>query len=70
MPTDPLPPSRGRSASGPVGLPTVSIPVGFEDRGLPVGMQLAARPLAEATALKVADAHQRDTDWHARVPAL
>lgn len=53
-----------------LGLPTVSIPCGFDDRGLPVGMQITARPFAEARALMVADAFQRDTDWHARVPAL
>lgn len=53
-----------------LGLPTVSIPVGFDDRGLPIGMQLSARPFGEGTALKAADAVQRETDWHARVPAL
>jgi aspartyl-tRNA(Asn)/glutamyl-tRNA(Gln) amidotransferase subunit A len=53
-----------------LGLPTVSIPCGFDDRGLPVGMQITARPFAEGRALMVADAFQRETDWHARVPAL
>lgn len=53
-----------------LGLPTVSIPCGLDDRGLPMGLQIAARPFAEARALMVADAYQRDTDWHARVPAL
>jgi aspartyl-tRNA(Asn)/glutamyl-tRNA(Gln) amidotransferase subunit A len=53
-----------------LGLPTVSIPCGFDDRGLPMGLQIAARPFGEGRALMVADAYQRDTDWHARVPAL
>jgi len=53
-----------------LGLPTVSIPCGLDDRGLPMGLQIAARPFAEARALMVADAYQRDTDWHARLPAL
>jgi aspartyl-tRNA(Asn)/glutamyl-tRNA(Gln) amidotransferase subunit A len=53
-----------------LGLPTVSVPCGFDDRGLPMGLQLSARPFGEATALKAADAYQRDTDWHARVPGL
>jgi aspartyl-tRNA(Asn)/glutamyl-tRNA(Gln) amidotransferase subunit A len=53
-----------------LGIPTVSVPCGFDDRGLPLGLQLAARPFAEGRALQVADAFQRDTDWHARVPAL
>lgn len=53
-----------------LGLPTVSLPCGFDDRGLPMGLQLSARPFGEGTALKVADAYQRDTGWHARVPVL
>jgi aspartyl-tRNA(Asn)/glutamyl-tRNA(Gln) amidotransferase subunit A len=53
-----------------LGLPTISVPCGFDDRGLPMGLQLAARPFAEARVLAVADAYQRVTDWHKRVPAL
>jgi aspartyl-tRNA(Asn)/glutamyl-tRNA(Gln) amidotransferase subunit A len=53
-----------------LGLPTVSIPCGLDDRGLPLGLQIAARPFAEARALMVADAYQRDTDWHARLPPI
>jgi aspartyl-tRNA(Asn)/glutamyl-tRNA(Gln) amidotransferase subunit A len=53
-----------------LGLPTTSQPCGFDPNGLPIGLQLAARPFAEARALKVADAYQRDTDWHARKPPL
>jgi aspartyl-tRNA(Asn)/glutamyl-tRNA(Gln) amidotransferase subunit A len=53
-----------------LGLPSVSVPCGFDDRGLPVGLQLAGRPFAEATVLRAADAFQRETDWHRRVPPL
>lgn len=53
-----------------LGIPTVSVPCGFDDRGLPIGMQLSARPFAEGRALQAADAYQRDTDWHARLPVL
>jgi aspartyl-tRNA(Asn)/glutamyl-tRNA(Gln) amidotransferase subunit A len=53
-----------------LGLPTISIPCGFDDRGMPVGLQLAARPFAEATVLRAADAFQRATDWHTRMPPL
>ena len=53
-----------------LGLPAISIPCGFDDRGLPVGLQLAARPFAEATVLRAADAFQQETDWHRRVPSL
>mgnify|MGYP001046206622 FL=1 len=53
-----------------LGLPVVSIPCGFDDRGLPIGLQLAGRPFAEARVLRAADAFQRDTDWHRRLPPL
>ncbi len=51
-----------------LGLPTISIPAGFDDRGLPIGLQLATRPFGEARLLRVADAFQRETDWHKRNP--
>ncbi|MBS0561074.1 MAG: amidase [Proteobacteria bacterium] len=53
-----------------LGLPAISIPCGFDPNGLPIGLQLAARPFGEARLLKVADAYQRDTDWHLRRPPL
>ena len=51
-----------------LGLPAVSVPCGFDRHGLPIGLQLAGRPFGEGRLLKVADAYQRDTDWHARTP--
>ncbi|TCH99985.1 amidase [Roseococcus sp. SYP-B2431] len=60
--------SRNTRPFNYLGLPTVSIPAGFDDGGLPLGLQLAARPFAEARLLKVADAFQRETDWHRRTP--
>jgi len=51
-----------------LGLPAVSAPCGFDPNGCPIGLQIAGRPFAEARVLKVADAYQRDTDWHARRP--
>ena len=53
-----------------LGLPTTSQPCGFDPNGLPIGLQIAGRPFAEARVLKVADAYQRDTDWHTRRPPL
>ena len=50
------------------GLPAAAVPVGFSRDGLPLSMQVIGRPFAEATVLKVADALQRVTDWHLRVP--
>jgi aspartyl-tRNA(Asn)/glutamyl-tRNA(Gln) amidotransferase subunit A len=53
-----------------LGLPSISIPCGFDPAGLPIGLQLTARPFAEARVMAVADAYQRDTDWHARLPPM
>ena len=51
-----------------MGLPSVSVPCGLDSRGLPLGLQISGRPFAEAKVLRIADAYQRDTDWHARLP--
>jgi aspartyl-tRNA(Asn)/glutamyl-tRNA(Gln) amidotransferase subunit A len=51
-----------------MGLPSVSLPCGFDSNGLPIGVQIQGRPFAEARILKIADAYQRDTDWHRRLP--
>jgi aspartyl-tRNA(Asn)/glutamyl-tRNA(Gln) amidotransferase subunit A len=53
-----------------LGLPSVSVPCGFDSDGLPIGFQICGRPFGEARILRAADAYQRDTDWHARRPAL
>jgi aspartyl-tRNA(Asn)/glutamyl-tRNA(Gln) amidotransferase subunit A len=53
-----------------LGLPAVSVPCGFDPNGLPIGLQLAGRPFAEARLLKLAEAYQRDTDWHTRRPPV
>jgi Asp-tRNA(Asn)/Glu-tRNA(Gln) amidotransferase A subunit family amidase len=52
------------------GHPACALPCGFTDGGLPIGMQLVGRPFDEATVLRVADAFQRLTDFHARRPVL
>jgi aspartyl-tRNA(Asn)/glutamyl-tRNA(Gln) amidotransferase subunit A len=53
-----------------LGLPAVSAPCGFDPNGLPIGCQIAGRPFAEGRVLKVADAYQRETDWHTRLPPV
>ena len=53
-----------------LGLPAVSVPCGFDPNGCPIGLQIAGRPFAEARVLQVADAYQRDTDWHTRRPPV
>jgi aspartyl-tRNA(Asn)/glutamyl-tRNA(Gln) amidotransferase subunit A len=52
------------------GLPAVSVPCSFSNEGLPIGFQLTGRMFDEATLLRVADAYERVTDWHRRVPVL
>jgi aspartyl-tRNA(Asn)/glutamyl-tRNA(Gln) amidotransferase subunit A len=53
-----------------LGLPAISVPCGFDPHGCPIGLQIAGRPFAEARIMRVADAYQRDTDFHARRPPL
>jgi aspartyl-tRNA(Asn)/glutamyl-tRNA(Gln) amidotransferase subunit A len=85
MPTSPSPPFRlGEKTADPLqmyladvftvsvnlaGLPGVSVPCGFAD-GLPVGFQLIGRMFDEATILRVADAFERSTEWHAASPTI
>jgi aspartyl-tRNA(Asn)/glutamyl-tRNA(Gln) amidotransferase subunit A len=52
------------------GLPAVVIPCGQHTTGLPLPLQIVGRPFAEGTVLRVADAIQRQTDWHLRVPPV
>ncbi|MGA9866217.1 MAG: amidase [Acetobacteraceae bacterium] len=51
-----------------LGLPAISVPCGFDPNGLPIGLQLAGRPFGEARLFKLAEAYQRETDWHTRRP--
>jgi aspartyl-tRNA(Asn)/glutamyl-tRNA(Gln) amidotransferase subunit A len=53
-----------------LGLPSLALPCGFHPDGLPVGMQLAGRPFAEGTILRLGHAFQQATDWHRKAPAL
>jgi aspartyl-tRNA(Asn)/glutamyl-tRNA(Gln) amidotransferase subunit A len=54
-----------------LGLPAISVPCGFDRKGgCPIGLQIVGRPFAEALVLRVADAFQRDTDYHTRRPPL
>jgi aspartyl-tRNA(Asn)/glutamyl-tRNA(Gln) amidotransferase subunit A len=86
MPTSPIPPFKlGEKTDDPLqmyladvftvsanlaGLPAISIPCGFSGGNLPIGLQLTGRMFDEATLLRVADAYERVTDWHARAPEV
>jgi len=48
------------------GIPAISVPCGFTSSGLPVGLQIAGRPFAEATVLKVARKYEMITSWYKR----
>ncbi len=52
------------------GLPAISIPCGFTRSGLPIGLQIAARPFAEPTILRVAHAYEQEAGWFQRHPPL
>jgi aspartyl-tRNA(Asn)/glutamyl-tRNA(Gln) amidotransferase subunit A len=44
--------------------------IGYTASGLPLAMQLAGRPFAEETVLRVGDAYERATPWRQRRPQL
>jgi aspartyl-tRNA(Asn)/glutamyl-tRNA(Gln) amidotransferase subunit A len=48
----------------------VSVPCGFTAKGLPIGLMIYSKPFDEATALRVAYAYERATQWHERRPDL
>mgnify|MGYP003704670391 CR=1 FL=1 len=85
-PTSPIPPFRlGEKTDDPLqmyladiftvsanlaGLPGISVPCGFSSERLPIGLQLLGRRFDEATLLRAADAYERRTEWHGRMPPL
>ena len=55
------------------GVPALSIPCGFTSDGdgaLPLALQIAGRPYAEATVLRVGYAYEQATPWHTRKPPV
>jgi aspartyl-tRNA(Asn)/glutamyl-tRNA(Gln) amidotransferase subunit A len=52
------------------GLPGLSAPAGFTESGLPIGYQLVGKSWDEETLFALAAAHERETDFHTRVPTL
>ena len=51
------------------GQPAVSVPAGLTRAGHPIGVQLAGRPLADATVLQLARQLEAELPWsHLRPP--
>jgi aspartyl-tRNA(Asn)/glutamyl-tRNA(Gln) amidotransferase subunit A len=53
-----------------IGIPSLCLPCGFSSSGMPIGLQIAARPFAEETVLKVGHAYEINTPWKNRHPFL
>jgi aspartyl-tRNA(Asn)/glutamyl-tRNA(Gln) amidotransferase subunit A len=53
-----------------IGGGAVSICNGFTDTGLPLSMQIASRPFEDATALAIAHAYEKATNWRDRRPPI
>jgi aspartyl-tRNA(Asn)/glutamyl-tRNA(Gln) amidotransferase subunit A len=52
------------------GVPAITVPCGLTSENLPVGLQLTTRRMDETTALRIAAAYERVTDWHERLPPV
>ncbi len=52
------------------GLPALSVPCGITEAGLPFGFQLTGRAFDEAMLYRIAQAYERNHDWHLRKAAL
>jgi aspartyl-tRNA(Asn)/glutamyl-tRNA(Gln) amidotransferase subunit A len=50
-----------------VGLPAIALPCGFSASGLPLSVQIVGPRFSDADVLAVADAYQRQTNWHLRL---
>jgi aspartyl-tRNA(Asn)/glutamyl-tRNA(Gln) amidotransferase subunit A len=62
--------TRSTSIFNMTGIPSLTMPAGFDALSLPIGVQIAARPFDEATALRIARAYQRATDFHRQQPPV
>jgi aspartyl-tRNA(Asn)/glutamyl-tRNA(Gln) amidotransferase subunit A len=77
----PAPPSSGGRSSGQqgpalvpagniAGVPGLTIMNGFGQNNIPTGIQFLGPAWSEAKLLAIADAYQRETDWHKQRPRL
>jgi aspartyl-tRNA(Asn)/glutamyl-tRNA(Gln) amidotransferase subunit A len=63
-------PPRVNSMAQLVGVPGISVPCGFDEDGMPLGLHITAKAWDEQSALDVAMAFQKETDWHTRRPTF
>jgi aspartyl-tRNA(Asn)/glutamyl-tRNA(Gln) amidotransferase subunit A len=63
-------PARNTAPFNIFGLPSISIPCGFTSTGLPIGLQISGARFAESTVLSLAQAYERETEWHKRHPKV
>jgi aspartyl-tRNA(Asn)/glutamyl-tRNA(Gln) amidotransferase subunit A len=77
----PAPPSSGGRASGQqgpalvpagniAGVPGLTIMNGLGQNNIPTGIQFLGSAWSEAKLLAIADAYQRETDWHKQRPPV
>lgn len=52
------------------GMPVISIPAGFDDNHIPIGLQLAAKPMNEATLYQVAYAFEQAHSFVNETPVI
>lgn len=52
-------------------VPALSVPCGFASDGdVPIALQIAGRPLAEPTVLRIGHCYEQLTEWHHRHPTM
>jgi len=56
------------AAGNIAGVPAISVPNGFGQNGIPTGLQFMGTAWSDAGLLAIADAYQKETDWHKRRP--
>ena len=59
-----------RLTSNLTGMPALTVCNGFDAAGLPLGLQIAGRPLDEATVLAVGHAFEQATNFRLRRPKI
>jgi amidase len=52
------------------GVPAICLPSGLSSDGLPYSIQFSGRRLSEATLCRIAQAYEKETEWHAQHPKV